>query len=430
MVNSFAIKTRWPKAVTGDDAVARSFAHVQIDISGRNVTRYEGEFDPAADEVQFPTYYLAEWFTENWWPILWEPRKSETEGDDYEFLTRHSTVFAQNGFALPKITFVQQGAQLNVHASARDLQHPEVRFRNGGNALLPRVSVEAELSNFVARVVKWIGRAALEGSNLIENWDAIRDTDPDEQIFCQLMGALGLSPYVTNKAAEELVERAVSGLGEDLALDLCLAAKPENLNQTLKAALLAHSNMVVRAEIGPLLTAGALADPVSLPGWRRGVQAARKARETLSIRDDDPEASNRLFERLKIDLDGSGMQGVAEDDAVVLGVVEREGKEVRFGLTQSTRAQRRFTAARAAFAAWTAELPTSAKFLTLAVTREQQASRAFAAEITAPIAYLRKRARGSKISDTSIFELAGELQVSAEVVRNQLVNNGLTLTRR
>src|SRR5262245_53839972 len=39
-----------------------------------------------------PVYFLAEWIAENWWPLLWEPRKSEEVPDDAAFLARHSNI--------------------------------------------------------------------------------------------------------------------------------------------------------------------------------------------------------------------------------------------------------------------------------------------------------------------------------------------------
>lgn len=429
MVNSFQISVKPPASSNGDH-VGKSFARLKIEVGGNIVTRYEGDFEPTADDIEIPTYFFAEWLSENWWSILWEPRKSETEGDDYEFLTRHSTIFAQGGFVLPKIMFVQQGGDINVHAYARNLQYPDIRFRNGGNALLPRASVEAELTTFVRAVVKQIGNDALDGTSLLQHWCAIENTEIEETLFCKLMGALGLSPYIENSEIEKLIETSVAKLGEELALDLCLAANPKNLSESFRAASTANALLnSISGDLSALLSITAPADGVQLPGWRRGVQGARKVRNALGISEDDPRGSDLLFAALGINIDGAIGEPRSEDEPVILGAVCRENSRLSLGLTQPSATKRRFTAARAAFAAWTAETPTWSKLLTLAVTRDQQASRAFAAEMTAPIAFIKKRAHAARISDAGLYETASDLQVSAEVVRNQAMNNGLTITR-
>jgi nitrogen fixation protein FixH len=106
------------------------------------------------------------------------------------------------------------------------------------------------------------------------------------------------------------------------------------------------------------------------------------------------------------------------------GAVARNHLEASIALLQQGSVQRRFSAARAIFTAWTAGQEES-RFLTSAVTRDQQASRAFAAELTAPYALLRARARQSKLTQDQVFDLAAELQIGSDVVSKQALNNGL-----
>jgi hypothetical protein len=53
------------------------------------------------------------------------------------------------------------------------------------------------------------------------------------------------------------------------------------------------------------------------------------------------------------------------------------------------------------------------------VTRDQQANRAFAAELTAPVSFHRKHARRSKLTQDQVFDLAAELEIGADVVSKQ-----------
>jgi hypothetical protein len=63
--------------------------------------------------------------------------------------------------------------------------------------------------------------------------------------------------------------------------------------------------------------------------------------------------------------------------------------------------------------------------LTSAVTRDQQASRAFAAELTAPFAFLRAKAKHSKLKQDQVIDLSAELDIGSDVVSKQALNNGL-----
>jgi hypothetical protein len=106
------------------------------------------------------------------------------------------------------------------------------------------------------------------------------------------------------------------------------------------------------------------------------------------------------------------------------GAVSRGGDEAHVALLQPAVTQRRFVAARAVYSIWTAE-PQERRFLTSAVTRDQQANRAFAAELTAPYSMLRARSKHSKLSLDQVFDLATDLQIGTDVVSKQALNNGL-----
>ena len=69
--------------------------------------------------LAIPVYFLAEWIAENWWPLLWEPRKSEEVPDDAAFLARHSKLAAQHGFVLPRVIFVPTGRTIDISATGR-----------------------------------------------------------------------------------------------------------------------------------------------------------------------------------------------------------------------------------------------------------------------------------------------------------------------
>jgi hypothetical protein len=62
------------------------------------------------------------------------------------------------------------------------------------------------------------------------------------------------------------------------------------------------------------------------------------------------------------------------------------------------------------------------------VTRDQQANRAFAAELTAPLALIRLRAPKRRLTQNAVYDLAGDLKIGLDVVKNQALNNGIQVS--
>jgi hypothetical protein len=87
---------------------------------------------------------------------------------------------------------------------------------------------------------------------------------------------------------------------------------------------------------------------------------------------------------------------------------------------------RRFAAARAIYLAWASE-PQSQRLATAAVTRDQQASRQFAAEILVPRAYLEAQASRGRLSYDQAHEIARQRRASPWVVFHQANNSGISI---
>jgi hypothetical protein len=427
MSEQFEIKLSWLKNGR-DSEVDLSFCRLQIIVGGKNVTQYTAEHTAGDDHLEIPSYFLAEWLAENWWALLWEPRKNEDTSDHPDFLARHSFLTAQHGFALPKVLIVPAGRAVHVNALPRDVQFADVRFRNLASVWLPRTDVEKDLERFVRSVSERLSGAKISGTSLQEAWELITKTTAEEIFFCRSMGALGLSPYAQNDAIENVLERAVSTLGERLTLDLCLVSTPENFSDTARIAHLAKASSDNGAEISlePLARIAAPSENYSIPAWRRGEQAAKRVRAVLGIKENDPLGADILFEKLKFDVEQKIVLPEQRDNSVspISGLVSKDDMYARAALLQPVQQQRRFSAARAAYTAWASE-PKTSRLITQVVTRDQQASRSFAAEITAPIAYLRSSAHGGRLSHEQVFELAANLKVGPDVVKKHAQNKGL-----
>lgn len=422
-MTAFQISKTWlpKKGVSELDA---TMARLGLIIDDKNVTEFVESDGQRVDHLEIPAYFIAEWIAENWWPLLWEPRKSEDEVDDAEFVARHSLLAAQHGFALPRVTFIPTGRTIQITANAREATFADVRFRNSAQASPPREDVEQELSAFVSAVFARLEHFSVTETGLHAAWQLVQDVASDERQFCRFAGALGLAPHDVSDHTAALLDRLLEKLGQRLLMDLCLVAPAASFDAIAGAAEIAFDglNTVPAANLEPLLASPLPTDNFAVPAWRCGVQAARQLRKRLGIEETDPAGAARVFDRLRVSTDRAG--AYIANEASLTGAVSRSEHQAHVALLQSAVTQRRFAAARAVFSAWTAE-PQEKRFLTSAVTRDQQASRAFAAELTAPYALLRARSKHSKLSQDQLFDLATELQIGTDVVSKQALNNGL-----
>src|ERR1700730_11330864 len=104
-MSDFELLSKW-RPQKGNAEADATLCKLQIKVGGQIVSEFRDEHEQIVRQLEIPAYYLAEWIAENWWPLLWEPRKNEDGGDNADFLSRHSFLAAQHGFALPKVLLV------------------------------------------------------------------------------------------------------------------------------------------------------------------------------------------------------------------------------------------------------------------------------------------------------------------------------------
>jgi hypothetical protein len=429
-MSEFEISSEWlpQKGKTEADV---TMSRLLIKLGDRVVTQFMDDHKNVSRHLEVPAYYVAEWIAENWWPLLSEPRKSEDDSDNAEFLSRHSLLSAQHGFALPKILLVPLGrSSIQISASPRDVQYADVRFQNGGLALCNPEEVEFELKKFVSGVVARLDEANIADTFLQNAWDLISETQPDEVQFCRFAGALGLSPYDVPDTIAALIERLLPLLGEHLLMDLCLVSPAQTFPTVAELAERAFelTKGASLSTLSPLEAIPVPKDNMNLPAYRRGIRAAEVVRQRLGIKDTDPRGATRVFEALQIDTTYRGYNLKTDDEISITGAVVREDTDMKVALLQSTEIKRRFAGARAIFSALSADQPNEGRLLTSAVTRDQQANRAFAAELTAPRSLLRSKAHKGRLTQSAVFDLADDLQIGADVVSKQALNNGIQVS--
>lgn len=430
MRKPFEIEARWLPS-DADQKLAEHLAELRVFISDKNVTRTTSSYRVDQDHIDVPPYYLAEWMTENWWSILWEPRKSDEPGDDPDYVQRHCTIAAQHGFALPRIQFSAVSDQeVEVACTSRFVAEADVKFVESGKVYVPKSELAGSMRAFVSAVVDHLTEKGIKDTDLQEAWELILDTDGDAEEYCILLGALGLSPYSENTRIDDVIDRSVEMLGMDLTKELCFASTEATLKTAFQRAKGAVDSLDLASvvDLTPLSPIKLVNDSYDVPAWQRGIKAAKLLRQRLGIREDDALGSDVVFGRLNVET--TSQRTAAKDETTpILGAVRTEREEARFGLLQSSAPQRRFAAARATFLAWSSIGTKKQHLITQSVTRDQQASRAFAAEIVAPIAHIRRRAERRHLTRSAIASLSEEFNVTSDVVWKQAINNGLSISR-
>jgi hypothetical protein len=428
----FRFEVSWPETRTsgGDPLLDSSVGKLSIGMQDVLVTAFQSDKGDVGTELTIPLYSVAEWIASNWWPLLFEPRKTDLidqADDDAGYRSRHWLGYARDGFALPDLWFYPSGDEIEISAYSKYLRYARITFVNKASAYVETQIVRGVLAHFVDDVLGKLGAEGIRNTKAHELWDQIRQTDLAAYEYCQLMGSLGLSPYEEHPEIDRIIDQLTVQTPSSVIADLFDASEDSSLpslarltQQVWEALPKAHE-----IDISPLVEID-LPDLRGAMPWQLGKHAARKVRTVLGIGSTDPQGGHALFEKLDIDPSAPAVSDLEGPTAARLsgGIQRNDDVTMHMALTDPNLARRRFAAARGAYMAWSSEAGSS-HLITSTRTRKQQASRAFAAEILAPFDYIRTRAGGSAISMFRVEEIATELEASPAVVRWQAQNNNL-----
>jgi hypothetical protein len=193
--------------------------------------------------------------------------------------------------------------------------------------------------------------------------------------------------------------------------------------EDLRSALERSSGL----RLSPLLGVRLPPENYVAPSWRRGLQAVRNVREALNISSKDPSGADKFFEALGIDTSVTVQVRATNGAPPLTGAIDRNQTEAKLALLQDKELQRRFAAGRAAYLAWVSE-DKSRRLVTNAVTRDQQASRQFAAEILIPRRDLELQSGdGRELRSDQILEVARQRKVMPDVAFWQARNAGIRI---
>lgn len=429
-MTGFRITPAWDsiKAPAANEIEA-TLCNLMIAIGKSNITEYRDGGRSVVRSLHTPAYFIAEWLAENWWALLHEPRKSE-EGDDRDFLARHSLLAAQHGFALPALEIVPVGQAIHVSTTRHSTRLANAEFANVAVLDISREELRPILAEFIGNCVTRLEALEVSGTPLSEAWLRVQETQPEEEAFCELAGSLGLSPYSISQQTADAIDQIEEALGYRAARDFCLAVDENKLLSTASSAewLVRCMDASNDATIAPLTRMLLPSDNFKAPSWRRGLHAARSVMSEFNISASDSRGADKVFDHLRVDLSHAAPVGAGNTpDLPFSAAVRRVDDLAKISLFQPEETRRRFAAARSIYLAWASE-SRSTRLTTNAVTRDQQASRQFAAEILVPRRLLESQSNSGRLHIHVVYEIARTRNASPEIVQWQAQNSGIQIS--
>ena len=413
----------WLHSAT-DDAEAQTVTRLRISILGevitRNVSKRGGGESEAINTSLLP---LAEFLAANWWSLLYEPlRPRITE----RFRVRHRLDSGMGGYAFPAVALWSGGEQTvlcdwasfaNPFATISFLApSPDEPIQ------LARTSVEDGLMELVETVIERVGSAAAPASALSESWGRVRHSisDSDERAYCIAAGRLGFDPY--DPDAPDLVGLA-DGIAETLFNDISEIVEVQDLPNVSPWLRECDARLKLFPEVDLSYFGSPVVDDLGSPAWVAGHASAEFLRARTGVSTENPRGA--INELLGGAISEGGELAKTGPDGIS-ALVQRLGASARIGTVARSARQRRFRACAATYVAWTAP-EGEERAATEAITRRQQAGRAFAAEMMAPQQALLARATRVGFDEEDLADIASEFICPYETVKWQALRAGIPL---
>ncbi len=424
-----------------DPVERKTWAALSIQVDGRFASRlWDRQAAAERQNLYVPAFPIAQWLIANWWQLLFEPGIAEdvppagtTAPAHRDWLERHCLRAADAGLLLPRLCLFSSGrgvcAQWTADEPDAYPQMPGI-FVSSDGMNLDAAEAERGLREFVTEVLSRV--ADMPDPRVVHvraNWEAISRANPDERSFCQAAGRMGLDPYASEHWPPGLVDFLETGLGDDqdtpLVQDFLEAASAETAVAEWQWTARVEKSLSLRAT--PTDVSRRLGRPDLYRPAKTGCATARSVREKIDL------APVEAVENLT-DVSRALMLGALEFQEVnhlpsrrVQAVVgwKSDHTPVVAGPIPSRDANRRFLEARALYHAIFA-CDRGPRLATNAHTWDQQASRAFAAELLAPQAVLvDETTHYSGDRDSLVRTLASRYRVSTQVIGYQLENAGV-----
>ena len=443
MSRSLSIECDWlDQPAAADPVERRTWAGLRIRVAGRFASRlWDREAASERQTLYIPAFPLAQWLIANCWSVLFEPNVADdvppsganASATQRDWLVRHCLRAADAGLMLPRLCLFGSGRGVCAQWTADEPDaYPNMpgSFVSADWVHLDTVEAEHGLREFVTEVLSQVADMSdPRVARARANWEAISRAEDGERFFCRAAGMMGLDPYASEDCRPGLLSLLETGLGDDpdkpLVQDFLEAGTGETAEAQWQWTTNAEKSLVLRS--APQEVSRRLAIPDQYRPAKTGCAAARGVREKSGISPVEPVGSlSDVSQALKL-----GSLAFVEVNHLpsrrVQAVVgwRADHTPVVAGPVPSRDTSRRFLEARGLYHAIYA-CDRGVRLATSAHTWDQQASRAFAAELLAPQAALLDAAtHSSEDSEALVSTLSNRYRVSTQVIGYQLENAGV-----
>ena len=446
-----------------DTVLARTWCRLVIEAGGRLVTEaVHDASDSLRGGIYGSAFPLARWTAENWWfllnesyrfPARYASRDLARTLPDRAWVQRHSLLAAREGGALPDLALHRDEEKVVARWTPDGTASvpPPLRFTGEGEVHLDVADAEGGLAEAVQAVMDRLeGFEEPEVRAFRQDWAAITGATEQERKLCEWSARLGIDPFDPEELTDELAETLpglVSDLDTPLRDDLLDAERPQTLQRDMEwlrraEALAADAGSARNRE--PTFRLGSHLPPIRGSAAVRAPEAVRSDAGTGTAHELGYACAASLRRHLS-PADGHEPIGDMDEILVRLGwaqspsrtmepepespleaAVTRSGDGAPVAIVGNAGADTsgcRFRLARSIFFRhFSRNREAGRRLVTEAHTREQRASRAFAAEFLAPAAGLSQHL-GGRVSSREIDELAHHYGISALVIGHQIQNH-------
>jgi hypothetical protein len=414
----------WLPSAENSDSEGSSLTRLRIRAGETLVTRnYSKRGGGESEAVNVSMLPLANFLANTWWPLLYEPLRPYFTRS---FQARHRLDTGMRGYSFPAMALCSAGENaIALDWVSLENPHSTISFVAPSPAepiQLDRNATEIALMDLVQATLERVPTTSPERQALYDNWNRVVESlnDPDERSYCVIAGRLGLDPYDPDGPN---LEQFASGLRDELFADVSEAAEVSELESTTAWLRDAVARMAMFSEVDVSQFGPPPVDDLLHPAWATGEASALAVRVNTGHRNEHPRMT---VDNLLGDVVHRARELGRRGPETVTAVFKRSDDNARIVTVSKTARQRRFRACSAAYLAWTAQ-PGEERAATVALTRRQQASRAFAAEMVAPQDVLIERAGNSGFDSDDLEALASEFVCPFATVMWQAHRAGIRL---
>jgi hypothetical protein len=390
-------------------------ASFRLSLAGQNVTMNLRD-GMSIDRVVISLYSLAEGLAHDWWS-LFGSREREISLMKY-----------RGGFAMPDIRFRFDGMAFEAIAIQKVYQNPPLSFWAGPTELSTREEAEYSLSGFVELVLQRLEFKGQKDTSAALRWARVQASrsDPQEAIFCESAGALGLDPYEISEGDSAVIEEAASLFQKESLAEFLSGAKGYRtgpLLEWVRAAERRPKDKSCVSDLMPLVRSAERLAPEreGERSWALGYRRARSLREALSLDQRDRIRSDKSFAR-KLGA-AENFESAERVDGIRALRSHATGDDVSIHLRHHGNSPEASVAQLFSFARAVGDVvcfprPTRSPINELRSAHRQAAGRAFAAEFLAPI----DEVASMQADGHDLMTIANEFSVSTALIERQIEN--------